>query len=231
MSARPLLEIAVQSVAAAQAAERAGADRIELCADLHNGGITPAAELMRAARVALTIPIHALIRPRAGDFVYSPEEISRMRNSIEQAREAGMNGIVLGVLDGRSTIDVQATRQLIDLASPLETTFHRAFDQCEDLLQALQEVMLTGATRILTSGGAQNVSTGMLQLKNLIGNANQRIIIMPGGGIGPDNFKEIWRLTGAKEFHSGLGTVITYGTTQISRFEQQVRELVRQLVD
>jgi copper homeostasis protein len=231
MSTRPFLEIAVQSVAAAQAAERAGADRIELCADLNSGGVTPARELMRAARVAVNIPIHVLIRPRARDFVYGAEEISQMRNSIAQARAAGMNGIVLGVLSTKNTIDVHATKQLIDLASPLETTFHRAFDMCKNLLQAMEDVILTGATRILTSGGASDVSTGLPQLKNLIGKANQRIIVMPGGGIRPDNFNGIRQLTGAKDFHSGLGTVIPYGTTHISHFEQQVRELVRQLTD
>jgi copper homeostasis protein len=229
MPTRPLLEIAVESIAAAQAAERAGVDRIELCVDLQTGGLTPSGEFMRAARAALRIPIHALIRLRPGDFVCSAEEIIEMSTSITQAREAGMNGIVVGVLNANATIDVRSTKELIDLASPLEATFHRAFDECQDLLQALEDVVLTGASRILTSGGAPNVSTGLPQLKSLVSAADQRIIIMPGGGIRPDNFIEIRQFTGAKEFHSGLGTVLPYGTTDISQFENQVRELVRDL--
>ena len=225
MTTRPILEIAVESLAAAQAAERAGADRIELCADLRNGGLTPSAEFMRQVRAAVKIRIHAIIRPRPGDFVYRIEEIAQMRNHIVQAREAGMNGIVLGVLCLDATVDVRATKELIAFAHPLDSTFHRAFDECTDLLAAMESVILTGTKRILTSGGAPDVMQGMNTLQSLIHSARQRIIIMPGGGIRPDNLQSVRRISGAHEFHSGLGTVLPYGTADSSQFEQQVREL------
>jgi copper homeostasis protein len=231
MAIRPILEIAVESVAAAGAAERAGADRIELCSDLRSGGVTPTTELMRQARKALKIPIHALIRPRAGDFVYRAEEIAQMQNSIQQARDAGVNGIVLGVLCTNATIDVRVTKEMIEFAHPLEATFHRAIDICEDPRDAMEDVIRTGATRILTSGGAPEVSIGLHQLKAMINAAKQRIIIMPGGGIRPDNLKEVQRISGATEFHSGLGTVLPYGTADIAQFELQIRELVRGLTE
>ncbi|HEY4977721.1 MAG TPA: copper homeostasis protein CutC [Candidatus Acidoferrum sp.] len=230
MTNKFILEIAVESVAAAQAAERAGADRVELCADLRSGGVTPTAETMWQARHAVKIPIFAMIRPRAGNFIYSPEEFAAMRNSIAIARDAGMNGVVLGILFGDSTIDIPRSRELVEAARPMETTFHRAFDECKDLPVALEDVILTGATRLLTSGGAPTAAQGAQTLRRLVIRAAQRITILPGAGISPNNFAEIRRETGAAEFHSGLGSVLSYGITDTSPFEQQVRQLVAEKI-
>ena len=155
-----LLEIAVESLPAAQAAQRAGADRIELCANLSQGGLTPTAELMRQVRASLHIPIFAMIRPRPGNFLYTDPEFATMQSQISQARDLAMNGVVLGILTASHHIDIRRTAQLVAQARPLPVTFHRAFDEAlrnsayPDLFAALNDVIATGATRLLTSGGA-----------------------------------------------------------------------------
>jgi copper homeostasis protein len=228
MTEQVILEIAVESVTAAQAAERAGADRIELCVDLRNGGITPSAEMMQLARKELKIPIFAIIRPRTGDFVYCAEEMETMRKSITLARESGMDGVVLGALLSDATIDVPRAKELVELARPMPVTFHRAFDECNDLLASLEDVVATGAARVLTSGGAPNALEGMKKLRELVVAAGQRITILPGGGIRPGNFRQVLQGTGAKEMHSGLGTVLPYGTEKVADFEEEVRKLVKE---
>ncbi len=226
MTHKIILEIAVESISAAQAAERAGAARIELCADLRDGGVTPNVDLIRQARAAVKIPIHVMTRPRPGDFVYTEFEIAAMQASIKAARANGMNGIVLGVLKKGSTVDVGLTKQLIDVAEPLPVTFHRAFDCCADQPSALEDCIRAGVKRILTSGGARFAAFGIEKLRALIETSNHRIIIMPGGGINPDNFREVRRATGATEFHSGLGSIFRYGCAPTHQFEEQVRQLI-----
>jgi copper homeostasis protein len=162
MSVPFVLEIAVESVGAARAAERGGAHRIELCAHLNIGGITPSTELQRAVRSAVRIPIHVLIRFRDGDFLYSKSEIENMKQQIETAKQVGMNGVVLGVLKANRSVDVETMRELAQHARPLPVTFHRAFDETPDLRQSLEEVCSTGATRILSSGGAKDALSGAL---------------------------------------------------------------------
>lgn len=206
MLTRCLLEICVESLERAAAAERGGADRIELCTDLSSGGVTPIAELMRAARKKISIPIHGLIRPRAGDFVYSDTEFETMKGDIRVAKELGMDGIVLGVLDQTGRVDLKRSSALIKLARPLPVTFHRAFDSCDDLPAALQAVIETGATRILSSGGKAQVTDGMSMLANLVRKAGDRIVIMPGGSVRASNLQRILRETGAREIHSSLIT-------------------------
>lgn len=220
-----ILEVGVESAGAAAAAERGGADRIELCADLHVGGLTPSREIMREARSAVRLPIHAMIRPRAGNFVYSDEEFAQMKASMVLARDLKMDGIVLGILQGNKTVDVSRTRELIDLASPMQATFHRAFDQCSDLSIVLEAVVKTGAKRILTSGGARNALEGAGKLHLLVKSAKNRIVIMPGGGINPENVGRLLTVTGATELHSGLGSVFPYGTEDDSGFEAGVRRM------
>jgi copper homeostasis protein len=220
-----ILEIAVESTSAALAAERGGADRIELCSELGVGGLTPSAEAMREARSAVRLPIHAMIRPSGGNFVYNSEEFSGMKASIELAREIGMDGVVLGVLRTNNTVDVQRTKELIDFARPMPVTFHRAFEECVDLPGALEDVIDCGATRILSSGGARNVPEGLVYLQALLRSAGDRIVIIPGGGIQPGNFSEVRSALDAKEYHSGLGTVIPYGAEDWLDFEAAVREL------
>jgi copper homeostasis protein len=227
MKQKFILEIAVESIAAAQAAERGGADRIELCADLRRGGLTPSAEMMREARATLKIPIHAMIRPRAGDFCYSDEEFSAMKESIDLAQRMKMDGVVLGALRDDHSIDVERSEELVQQARPMKVTFHRAFDECKDLLRGMEDVIRTGADRILTSGGAPDAVLGRDTLRMLVLMAGKRIVIMPGAGITPDNFAAVALAIGASEYHSGLGKVLRYGSKDFSRFEEEVRKLAR----
>jgi len=199
-----ILEICAESVDRAVAAERGGADRIELCGDLSVGGITPDIILMLAARKRLQIPVYAMIRPRPGDFVYSEDEFAAMKRSIRQAKDLGMSGLVLGILDSANQIDRARTATLVELAHPLPVTFHRAFDLCPDLTAALQAVIATGAKRILTSGGKKRVVNALAPLADLIATAQDRVVVMPGGGVRASNVRRILRHTGACEIHSSL---------------------------
>lgn len=221
-----ILEIAVETPEAAEAAESAGASRIELCADLRSSGLTPSLELMRKTRAAVKLPIHVMIRPRPGEFSHGKAEVAAMHASIELARVNRMDGIVLGVLTSKRTVDVKTTQKLIEAAYPLPVTFHRAFDLCADKTAALEDCIRAGAKRILTSGGAVTAVRGSSALRAMIEAGKGRIIIMPGGGINPDNLRAIRRSTGATEFHSGLGTVLDYGSPDIPGFQRRVRELV-----
>ena len=223
-----VLEIAVESVTAAQAAERGGADRIELCTELRCGGLTPSTEMMRKARDAVRVPIFVMTRPRAGDFSYTQEEFRAMQRGIELAREMKMDGVVLGVLRDHFAVDVERTGALVLQARPMQVTFHRAFDVCSDLVRAMDDVIETGANRILTSGGNPDVVSGLCVLQALIAQAGEGIVIVPGGGITPENFGEVQRKTGAREFHSGLGQVLAYGSEDIRSFENGVRKLAGQ---
>lgn len=222
-----ILEIAVESVATAQAAERGGADRIELCTELSYGGLTPSAEMMRKARDAARVPIFVMIRPRAGDFCYSGEEFRAMQRGIELAREMKTDGVVLGVLRDDHSVDVPRTKELVEQARPMRVTFHRAFDACGDSLRAMEDVIETGADRILTSGGKADVVKGLNVVRALVATARERITIMPGGGITPENFGQVQEVTGAWEFHSGLGRILEYGSRDSERFEEAVRRLAQ----
>jgi copper homeostasis protein len=200
-----VLEICVESVDHAVPAERGGAHRIELCSDLSSGGITPSAGLMQTARRHVSIPIHVLIRPRAGDFCYSDHELETMRNDIVAAKQLGMNGIVLGILHKNRRIDVERTKMLVEFAHPLPVTFHRAFDLARNATAALEEVIRTGASRILTSGGEQRATDALLVLTRLVHRAKNRILIMPCGGINSANIERIAHMTSAREIHTSVG--------------------------
>ena len=226
---KPILEISVQTVAAARAAERGGADRVELCDNLSVGGLTPSKELIRQARARVRIPIFVMIRLRAGDFVYSDAELAQMKRSIGDAKESGMNGMVLGVLTKERHVDVARTRELVELARPLPTTFHRAFDECADLPQGLEDVIRAGAARILTSGGTAGAREGASVLAGLVNAAGDRILIVPGAGINASNIAQVVEQTGAQEFHSGLGSTLPYGSRDYKKFEAEVRNLAQVL--
>ncbi|HTC48557.1 MAG TPA: copper homeostasis protein CutC [Candidatus Aquilonibacter sp.] len=231
MPIRCLLEICLESVEYAVAAERGGADRIELCSDLISGGVTPSVQLMGGVRRGVHIPIHVLIRPRAGDFVYSQAEFETMKCDIQTAKDLGMDGIVLGLLDENMQVDGERTGRLIRLARPLPVTFHRAFDLCRNLTASLQAVIETGATRILTSGGKENATKGLASLADLVANAGSRIAIMPGGGVRANNVGHILRKTRAKEIHTSLGLPAkTANEGSDDEFEAKVRE-IRRLID
>src|SRR5580704_2119991 len=178
MSGRVTVEISVESLERAVAAERGGASRIELCGSLNIGGVTPDVELMRETRACVWAPIFAMVRPRGGDFVYSAAEFESMKRSIEVARAAGMDGVVLGLLKEDRRVDVERTRELVRAAAPLPVTFHRAFDESADLFVALEDVVATGASRLLTSGGAGTAPEVVARLAELIRLARGRVIVM-----------------------------------------------------
>jgi copper homeostasis protein len=231
MTRKYLLEISVDGAEKAIAAERAGANRIELCAELSVGGLTPSRELLRSVREKVHIPVYSMIRPREGDFVYSAAEFTEMERSIGVATECGMDGVVLGILRKGFKMDVGRTRRLVDLARPLPVTFHRAFDECGDLQEALEQVIQTGAARILSSAGAKTALQGSAKLAELIAAARDRILILPGAGITHSNIAKVRERTGAIEFHSGLGTVLPYSSRGYHAFEVEVRRLTEQLSD
>jgi copper homeostasis protein len=200
------LEICVDSVESAIAAERGGAHRVELCTDLLEGGITPSAGLIALVRKNISIGIFVMIRPRGGDFCYTNLEFDVMQEEIRQARHLGADGIVLGLLDEQGHVDVSRTRQLVELASPLQVTFHRAIDMTPSPSQALNDVLQTGACRILTSGGAPSAKLGSREIARMVETAKGSIAIMAAGGVTADTLKAIAEVTGATEFHSSART-------------------------
>lgn len=232
-----LLEISVDGVEKAFAAERGGAGRIELCADLSVGGLTPSRELLRTVREKVHIPVYSMIRPRAGDFVYSAAEFAEMERSVAVATGCGMDGVVLGILKENRCVDMTRTRRLVDLARPLPVTFHRAFDEVPDFTPALEAVIQTGGARILTSAGAKTALQGAAKLAELVAATRHRIsgvrspvqpdriIIVPGAGITHSNVADVAQKTGAVEFHAGLGSVLPYSNRDYAAFESEVRKL------
>lgn len=205
------LEICSDSVEAALTAQLGGAQRIELCADLPHGGITPSYGTIKTVREKLNIKVFVLIRPRSGDFTYNDNEFETIKNDIRICGELGCDGVVVGILnrDGR-TIDVERSRELAQLAHSLsmEVTFHRAFDCCGDMAAELEKVIEAGYDRILTSGGEPTASEGSDMLNKLVNAANGRIIIMPGSGVRPGNLASLAEKTGAHEFHGSFQIVV-----------------------
>lgn len=199
-----LIEVCVDSVAAAVAAERGGAARLELCGSLIEGGITPSAGLIEMTRAALSVALHVMIRPRGGDFCYDADEFESMRRDIALAKHLGADGVVFGILDVHGNVDVIRTRQLVDEARPLAVTFHRAFDMTVDLFRALDDLCATGIDRVLTSGGESTCLQGRETIAQLVRKADSRIVVMPGGGIKPENARSFVDCTDVKEIHSGL---------------------------
>jgi copper homeostasis protein len=202
------IEVCVDSVASAIAAERGGAVRVELCSNLLEGGVTPSTGLIEAVRARTSIGLHVIIRPRPGDFSYSADEIEIMRRDIEAVKALGADGVVLGLLDTSGQVDVDRTRELVELARPLSVTFHRAFDMSSNLLHALEDICSTGADRILTSGGEQTCLQGIDTIALLVKAARGRIKIMAGAGIGHEDAAEIVRRTGVREIHVGLSSQV-----------------------
>jgi copper homeostasis protein len=195
------LEICVDNVESAIEAQNAGADRIELCNNLMEGGTTPGFGTISSARSNLTIGLHVIIRPRGGDFLYCGLDYDIMRRDIEACGECGADGVVLGILLPDGTIDIDRTAKLTELARPMSVTFHRAYDMCIDPFKGLEDVIATGADRLLTSGQKNRAEEGVGLIIQLIKQAGKRIIIMPGSGINSYNITHIALKTGAKEFH------------------------------
>ena len=194
-------EVCVDSVESVVAAEQGGADRVELCSDLMEGGLTPSYGTLKVARARVAIGIMAMIRPRGGDFCYSEAELAAMSADLVMAREAGANGIVLGLLNPDGTVDRERTARLIDLARPLPVTFHRAFDMTRDPLEALEALIGLGIDRVLTSGQEPSVIEGLDPIAALVSQAAGRIVVMPGGGITARNVARVVSGTGVREVH------------------------------
>ena len=201
------LEIIGFNIESCTIAQRAGADRIELCDNPAEGGTTPSYGFIRAAREKLSIEIYAMIRPRGGHFVYDDEEFALMKSDISICRELGCNGIVTGVLDVQGNIDTDRCRRLVDWAYPLNVTFHRAFDGAKDPFDALKDIVDAGFERILTSGQQKTAEEGCSLIRELIVRAGGNITIMAGAGIRADNLKKIAQESTASEFHSSARTL------------------------
>jgi copper homeostasis protein len=206
MTDRILIEVCVDSAASAIATQRGGAKRIELCSNLLEGGVTPSAGLIEQVRAETSIGLQVMIRPRGGDFCYTPEEFETMRRDITFAKKLGADGVVLGILDPHGNVDIERTRELVELARPLNVTFHRAFDMSADLPRALEDICATGVDRLLTSGGEQSALQAVDKIGQLVQAARGRVVIMAGGGIRSDNAVSIIESTGVREIHVGLGS-------------------------
>lgn len=196
-----ILEICIDSVESGIIAERAGADRVELCDNLYEGGTTPGPGTIIIARKELDLGLNIMIRPRGGDFLYSDIEFKIIKEDIRLAKKVGADGIVAGVLTADGRVDIPRTSELVELASPLPFTFHRAFDMTEEPFSAMEDIIGCGAKRILTSGHSNLVVDGIDLIKELIEKAGNRIIVMPGSGINENNIAGIINETGAMELH------------------------------
>ena len=196
------LEVIGFNIESCVAAQEAGANRIELCASPGEGGTTPSYEILKVAREKLSIGLYAMIRPRGGDFLYSDDDFEIMKKDVILCKQAGCNGIVTGILTKDGKVDAKRCSKLIELAYPLEATFHRAFDRVKNPAAELETIISLGFEKILTSGLRPKAIEAVDLLSQLIKQADERIIIMPGSGINSENIIRIAENTGAREFHS-----------------------------
>ena len=196
-----LIEACVNSVESAVEARHGGARRVELCDNLFDGGTTPSPGAIRIARQQLDIALNVMIRPRGGDFCYSPLELEIMKADLLAAGEAGADGVVFGILDRHGAVQEQQCRELVELARPMSVTFHRAFDMTFDPFAALEVLVGLGVDRVLTSGQQSSALKGTKLLAELVQWADKRIVIMPGVGIDEDNIARLIQATGATEYH------------------------------
>lgn len=212
-----MLEICIDSVASARAALEGGADRVELCANLPEGGTTPSAGMIRAVRAVFTGGLMVIIRPRGYDFLYSEDEMRVMLHDIREVREAGADGVVIGCLTADGRVDSERCARLLGAAETMDVTFHRAFDMTRDLEEAMEDILRLGILRILTSGGRPDVPQGIARIAGLVKAAAGRISLMPGGGVTEDNIPEIVRATGVYEIHLSARQRVQGGMTFFNR--------------
>lgn len=204
MTTASVLEICIDSVASAIESQKGGADRVELCDNLFEGGTTPSEGTIRITRERIDIGLQVIIRPRGGDFVYSEDEFLIMESDIRRAKELGANGVVFGILEPDGGIDMRRNSRLREIAYPMNATFHRAFDVSRGAFESLDRIVELGFDRILTSGQAVSVWEGIHVLRSLVDAAGDRIIVMPGGDLREDTVGRCREETGAREFHMRL---------------------------
>ncbi|MDO4789537.1 MAG: copper homeostasis protein CutC [Porphyromonas sp.] len=203
-----ILEICANSVASCIAAQEGGAQRIELCAGIPEGGTTPSYGMVKKAREAVSIGLYIIIRPRGGDFLYSPTEVEEMIEDIKIFKTLGVDGFVFGALTPDGEVDKEICKRLIEAAEGFPTTFHRAFDMAKDPKQALEDIIELGFERILTSGCMPNALEGVSNIAMLVREAQDRIAIMAGCGVNASNVHEIVQMTGVKEVHGSFRSPI-----------------------
>jgi len=229
---KQVLEVCVDSVYNALTAQVGGAHRIEFCANLSEGGTTPSFAQIETAREHLYIQMYVIIRPRGGDFLYDEREFEIMKSDIRFCGRTGCNGVVIGMLHPDGTIDKERTGELVRTAHrySMGVTFHRAFDRCADLFQAMETVIELGCERILTSGGYDTAIEGAEVIRKLIEKAGERIVIMPGSGITPENAGDLIQKTGAKELHGTFRTrfpsAMRYRNEKLSRQDEEYELLL-----
>lgn len=211
-----MIEICIESVASAKAAAAGGADRVELCANLPEGGTTPSAGMIRQVRKAFGGGLMVIIRPRGYDFLFTEDEMETMLHDIAVARELGADGVVIGCLTAEGRVDTDRCARLMEAAGPLDITFHRAFDMSRDLGEALEDIIGLGIKRVLSSGGKPDVPSGMKELAALVKRARLRASIMPGGGVTENNAAEIVRATGVSEIHLSARDAVKSGMKHIN---------------
>lgn len=205
---KAILEVCTGCIESVYAAQRGGAQRVELCSGLDEGGVTPSLGFIKAAVAVDGIKKHVLIRPRGGDFLYTPAEQDVMVQDILEAKAAGVDGVVIGALNADGHIDMPTMERLMQAAEGVDVTFHRAFDLCCHPQQALEDIIALGCKHLLTSGTAASAEAGIPLLRELIAQSNGRISIMPGCGVGPQNAAKIIQSTGATEIHASSRDVL-----------------------
>ncbi|MPQ42661.1 copper homeostasis protein CutC [Clostridium tarantellae] len=196
-----ILEACVGNYREGKKAEELGADRIELCDNLLEGGTTPSYGTILLAKKNIKCDINVIIRPRGGNFIYSDEEFQIMKQDIQICKNIGVNGVVIGILNSKNKIDFNRTKELVDLCKPLSVTFHMAFDEIEDKKEAIEELISLGINRILTKGGTESAFHNIKTLKDLVEYAGKKIIILPGGGVNKYNYKKLAEEILAQEYH------------------------------
>lgn len=229
-----VIEIAVDSTESARAAEQGGAQRIELCSALREGGLTSSLGLVRTVRSACTIALFTIIRPRGGDFLYTSDEFRAMQEDIRIMGKEGVDGVVFGLLTPDGQVDKERTRALVELARPMEVTFHRALDMTSDPERALEDVIACGVQRVLTSGGASSAWAGRKRLQTMVQQAGERTTIVVGGGVRPAQISRLMASTGATEFHSSMRRMMPspmrYQAKKLNLGEPGMDEFSRNLV-
>lgn len=215
------LEVIAFDIQSCQLAADNGADRIELCANPHEGGTTPSYGMMKAARKSTQIQVFPIIRPRGGDFLYTAAEFEAMKDDIKAAQDIGCEGVVIGMLNEDGSVDVERCQELVELANGMDVTFHRAFDRVNDALKSLEQIIVIGCKRILSSGLKPTAIEGIPILKTLVSQADGRIKIMPGSGVRSENIIQLAEETGAICFHSSARKSIE---SQMNYFNTSMKE-------